>query len=316
MKKFILSLLIFAVNCLVAQKNNNGFYFIAFGDMPYFLPKDYSKFENVIKEINKENPVFTVNVGDFKSSSTPCSDEAYLKMYNYYNQFSNPLIYVPGDNEWTDCFKKEAGSYNSEERLEALRKLFFKNENSLGKVTLKLNSQSSNPAFKKFVENNRWDFGEIAFATVHIVGTNNNFVTISNNGNTEYFERDSANITWLDEIFRDAKESNKSAIVLVTHADMFSESNNMKYASGFYNIKKRLKELVIDFKKPVLLIHGDSHQFLIDKPLYKDENKLETINNFTRLQVHGEYNMNAVKIFVNYKSSAIFQFEELIFDSN
>ena len=53
---------------------NNSFNFIAFGDMPYNLPKDYKNFENVIKTINDQNSVFTINVGDIKASVTPCSE--------------------------------------------------------------------------------------------------------------------------------------------------------------------------------------------------------------------------------------------------
>jgi len=48
----------------------------------------------------------------------------------YFHQFEKPLIYTPGDNEWTDCNKLEAGSYNPQERLETARKVFFKDRQS------------------------------------------------------------------------------------------------------------------------------------------------------------------------------------------
>jgi hypothetical protein len=295
---------------------NNSFNFIAFGDMPYNLPKDYKNFENVIKTINDQNSVFTINVGDIKPSVTPCSEESYHKMLNYYAQFNKPMIYVPGDNEWTDCSKQEAGSYDPEERLEVIRKLFFKDGKSLGNEKLKLTSQSQSKNFSKFVENNRWDYNGISFATIHIVGSNNNFLSTSKNGNKEFYEREAADLAWLDEVFKHAKENNAKALILAIHADMFFSYIDMKEASGFNQLKKRIKDLSIDFKKPVLLINGDSHVFLIDKPFYADDKTKKSLVNFTRLQVQGDYNIHAVKITVDPNSLSVFRFEELIVEGN
>jgi hypothetical protein len=315
--KTILTYLIFNFFLLPAQEiKKEKFFFIAFGDMPYNLPQDYKRFENVIKTINSKNPAFSVNVGDFKSSSTPCSDEAYTKILNYYQQFNNPLIYVPGDNEWTDCSKKEAGAYDPEERLSVIRKTFFNDNKSFGKENIKLMSQSLKPEFSKFVENNKWEYKQVSFATVHIVGSNNNFLPTSKNGNQEFYEREKADLAWLDEVFNNAKEKDHHAIVIVIHADMFSDSKDLKEVSGFNRIKLKLKELTIDFKKPVLLINGDSHNFLIDKPLNVDEKSKKNIDNFTRLQVFGENNMHAVKITIDINSNSIFKFEELHVNGN
>ena len=300
-----------------AQENNKpqSFNFIAFGDMPYTLPQDYARFENVIKTINDQNPVFTLDVGDIKSSSTPCSDEYYTKILGYFQQFKKPLIYIPGDNEWTDCGKKAAGSYDPEERLDVLRKMFFKSRESFGAEKIKLSSQSKDSTYSKFVENNRWEYGNILFATVHVVGTNNNFVPVSKNGNKEFYEREKADLAWLDETFEQAKKKNNSAVVIILHADMFLGTKDLKEASGFNSFKDKLKDLVAGFKKPVLLINGDSHTFLVDKPFYVDKTK-KNVANFTRLQVPGEDNMNVVKITVNPASASLFQFEELMVPGN
>jgi hypothetical protein len=298
------------------EKPAEGFSFIAIGDMPYFLPQDYSKFEKVIQTINLEKPAFSIHVGDFKSSSTPCSDTAFQKIYGYFNQFEQPLIYVPGDNEWTDCFKKEAGSFDPEERLNVIRKLFFKDTFSFGKNKLTLISQSQNIQYKKFVENKRWNYGKIAFATIHVVGTNNNFIPTSNNGNKEFYEREQADLVWLENAFQEAKAQHQKALVLIIHADMFFDKKNTDdIGSGFNKIKQRLKELTIDFKKPVLLIHGDSHELIIDKPFFENGTEKHLVN-FTRIQVHGDHDMHGVKISINYNSPAIFQFEEFLVDTS
>jgi len=311
--KFTLLTLILCAGLFAQDKS---FSFIAFGDMPYSLPQDYKNFENVIKTINDQNSAFTINVGDIKASGTPCSEESYTKMLNYYQQLNKAMIYVPGDNEWTDCTKKEAGAYDPEERLDVIRKFFFKDNKSLGKDKLTLTSQSQNKDFTKYVENNRWDYNGISFATIHIVGSNNNFLSNSKNGNKEFYGREAADLAWLDEVFKKAKENNVKALVLAIHADMFLGSKDMKDGSGFNQVKKKIKELSFDFKKPILLINGDSHVFLIDKPFYSDDKTKKSLVNFTRLQVQGDFNMHAVKISVDPTSIQVFKFEELIVDGN
>lgn len=310
---FLLGILIqFTMNCTAQTNKNDSFSFIAFGDMPYVLPQDYARFERLIQTVNQQKSVFSVHVGDIKSGSTICSEEYYNKIYNYFLQFENPFIYTPGDNEWTDCNRKDAGAYSPEERLEVVRKTFFRDHNSYGKNKLALTSQSLNPSFTKFVENNRWTLGNIAFATIHLVGTNNNFVIDSKNHNQEFYERNEANLAWLDEVFKEAKAKNNLGLVLFTQADMF---NGDKGTLGFESILKKLAELTQDFKKPVLLINGDSHQFVINKPL-KDKATKATLMNFTRLQVFGETDIHAVKISVDPNSSQLFLFEQLLIQGN
>ena len=290
------------------------FNFIAFGDMPYTLPQDYARFENLIRTVNEQKQSFTINVGDIKSSSTLCTEESYQRMLNYFEQFNKPLIYTPGDNEWTDCNKKVAGAYDPEERLRVIRIMFFKDNKTFGKEKLTLTSQSANPGFAKFVENNHWDYNAVSFATFHVVGTNNNFVPIYKDGNQEFYEREAANLAWLDEVFKNAKSKSSIALVIALHADMFG-AKEPKDASGFARFKKKLFELTVEFKKPVLLINGDSH-VLVDKPFYENEKLEKAMDNFTRVQVHGENNMHAVKITVNPASMSVFQIEELRIPGN
>jgi len=123
-------------------------------------------------------------------------------------------------------------------------------------------------------------------------------------------------LAWLDEVFKKAKENNVKALVLAIHADMFEVAEVAKEGSGFNQIKKKLKELSVDFKKPVLLINGDSHVFLIDKPFYSDFKTKKSLVNFSRLQVQGDFNMHAVKISVDPTSLQVFKFEELIVEGN
>lgn len=312
MKRLLTVLLFLWSQEIFAQQEDESFSIIAFGDMPYVLPDDYARFENLIKAVNNERQIFNVHVGDIKAGKTVCSDEYFKKIYGYFEEFKKPLIYTPGDNEWTDCGSTAAGAYDPEERLDVVRKIFFKTNTSLGKEKIVLTAQAENTSFAKFVENKRWFFNRVAFGTVHLVGSNNNFLPNSKDLNKEFYERDQANIAWLNEIFSDAKKKNSAGIILFTQADMFHPD---KGVIGFENVLRALRRLVIDFKKPVVLVNGDSHQFLIDKP-FIDAITKKSFNNFTRIQVFGEADINAVKINVNPASSNFFQVEQFIVDGN
>jgi hypothetical protein len=162
--------------------------FIALGDLPYNLPRDEHKYQKLINEINKQNHRFSIFLGDTKSGSSPCSNEYLIKVFNQFNSFNQPLIYTPGDNEWTDCHRINAGAYDPTERLDFIRDLYFKLPQSLGMKKISLQRQSEIfPEFKKFVENSYWIESNYIFATVHIVGSNNNFQN-SLEKNKEFFK--------------------------------------------------------------------------------------------------------------------------------
>lgn len=304
MRIFCLFLLLLVSGSYTSAQSKK-FEFIAFGDMPYRLPDDYVRFENLIKTVNKEKPAFSVHVGDIKSGSTLCSDEYFNKILNYFESFSRPLIYTPGDNEWTDCNREAAGKYDPLERLDFLRKMFFRDSKSMGQKKIPLNSQGSNPEFARYVENVAWEHGGIQFATLHLVGTNNNF---KGTDNTEFIEREKANLAWLDEIY--ARASDKAGLVMFTQADMFYSKN---ISPAYQKIVDKLSQLSRAYGKPVLWVNGDSHRFIVDKPLLNPD-KRSTLLNFTRLQVFGDADIATVRVTVDPKSKELFTIRQMLLD--
>jgi len=288
-----------------ASAQSKKFEFIAFGDMPYRLPDDYARFENLIKEVNKEKPAFSVHVGDFKSGSTVCSDEYFNKIFGYFESFSRPLVYTPGDNEWTDCNREAAGKYDPLERLALLRKMFFRDGKSLGQRKIPLSTQAGNPEFARYVENVAWEHGGIQFATLHLVGTNNNF---RGTDNTEFIEREKANLAWLDEIY--ARASGKAGLVMFTQADMFYSRT---ISPAYQKVIDKLSQLSRQYGKPVLWVNGDSHRFIVDKPLLNPD-KRSTILNFTRVQVFGDADVASVHITVNPRSKELFTVRQMLLE--
>src|SRR5688572_21919946 len=75
------------------------------GDVPYGTEQEAS-FGTLISAINTDPKVRTVvHVGDTKNGSTPCSDERLTAVRDAFETFEDPVVYTPGDNEWTDCHR-------------------------------------------------------------------------------------------------------------------------------------------------------------------------------------------------------------------
>lgn len=307
---------ILAFSCELYAQTTESFRFVALGDMPYKLPDDEVRYERLISEINKINPSFSIFIGDTKSGSTPCSNEYNLKVKDNFNQFSSPLIYSIGDNEWTDCHRPAAGGYDPLERLDSLRSSFFNSNLSFGKRQISLTRQGDVDAeYKKFIENSYWVKNRVLFVNLHIVGSNNNFER-DETAKAEYRERNLANLAWIQQMFALAKSKQYAAIVFAYQADMFYASGQTTNSeSGYRDSLQALSYGAQEFKKPLLLIHGDSHQLIIDKPL-KTVDQKHPLENVLRLQVMGADQVQAVLINVNPQAEQPFSFQPLLLKQN
>ena len=314
--KSILVIWILVCSCGLYAQTAESFRFIALGDMPYRLPDDEVRYERLISAINKINPSFSIFIGDTKSGSTPCSDEYSLKVKAYFNQYASPLIYSIGDNEWTDCHRPLAGAYDPLERLDSLRSNFFSSNKSFGKKQLLLTRQGDiDPAFKKYVENAYWVKNNILFVNLHIVGSNNNFER-DETAKAEYRERNLANLAWIKQMFTLAKSQQYAAIVFAYQADTFYTPNQATNPeSGYRDSLHAFSQGAAELKKPVLLIHGDSHRLIIDQPL-KTADQKHVLENVLRLQVMGAEQVQAVEITVNPKAEQPFSFTPILLKQN
>ena len=312
LKLFFISLAIIFVGPALAQP----FKFVALGDMPYKIPDDYVRYERLIAEINRIKPSFTLFIGDTKSGSSPCTNEYNLIVKKHFNQFSSPLIYSIGDNEWTDCHRPLAGAYDPIERLQNLRKTFFASNMSLGKTQLELIRQADiDPKHDKFVENSMWVKNHFLFVNLHIPGSNNNFER-DDSAKQEYFERNEANLSWISRAFNTAMSKQYSGIVLFYQADIFyNRSQAVDPASGYRDTLQTLSKRAQSFKKPVLLIHGDSHRLIIDQPLKSIDQK-HVLENVIRLEVMGAEQVQAVEIEVDGKLEQPFRFSPILIRAN
>ena len=280
---------------------------VAFGDMPYRIPDDYPAFEKVLQRINTIKPAFALNIGDIKSGSSPCTDANILKIRDYFETLEVPLIYSIGDNEWTDCHRERAGRFDPLERLARLREWFFANDKSLGKNKVTLVRQADiMPEHKLYVENTRYEHNRIVFIQPHIPGSNNNFEAQNPKTALEYFDRDKANIAWIKAGFERAKQSNAAGVVIAFQANLWDIRQTypeIPPASGFVNSIRAIERGAKEFGKPVLVIHGDEHQFLVTP--FQDTS-LKPVANVTRLQVMGDQVLGGVRLIIDPNDPDVF----------
>lgn len=293
-----------------------GVSFALLGDVPYGVSEE-PKFDRVIAEINASRNVrFVVHTGDVKQGSERCDDAVLIRRFNQYQQFDDAFIVTPGDNDWTDCHRTNNGSYLPTERLAKFREIFYPQiGRSTGKRPLALLSQAAAPghaAHSAYVENTLWPFAGATMATVHVVGSANNLAPWNQLANgdrpverqAEYDARLAAALAWIDEIFNRATAANSAGVMIAMQANPALESAAGSTARlGFDAVIAKLTARTIAFGKPVLLAHGDSHYFRLDKPLVNQGVALE---NFTRLENFGSPNLHWVEVFVDARDPNVF----------
>ena len=273
------------------------------GDTPYGAAK-VAEFPSLSALINSDPKVdLVVHLGDIKTGmNSPCTDASFETVRSLFDDFKDPLVYTPGDNEWTDChvFRMNNGLYTPTERLQAVRALFFPVAGqTLGGRKKQVLTQADDPANSAYVENTIWMESQVVFAALNITGTNNDGAPWgsplpANAGDypsqaEEQASRAQANSAWLEKAFAIATDNDAVAVVLLFQADMWAGPS----LSGYDALVQQMGTLAAAFGKPVLLLEGDTHAFRVDHP-YSASSPLIALHpstpvaeNVTRLVVEG-----------------------------
>lgn len=297
---------------------NQRFDFAAIGDQQYG-PAGERQWPALVTSINNaaSGLQFIVHTGDVKSGSTLCDNAMFANRVTSFNAFTIPMIITPGDNEWTDCHRENNGSYDSLERLAYLRNMFYPNNQSFGQRKLTLSQQSEDRRYSTYVENSLWSQGNVLFATIHIIGSNNNLGRNAAN-DREYRERTDANFNWIKTIFSVARDSGFSGVVLVIQANpgfYGPRVRTTQMEEGFRESFFVLEDEIITYARPVLLIHGDSHEFHYDKP-WLGARSGSFIGNVTRLEVPGSADVHWVRVTVDPAKPALFGIDHVDVPAN
>lgn len=312
-----------ALLCLAAPapgnaQNEQRFLFI--GDLPYSDEQNDRLNDIIAPAISKGGFPFLVHYGDFKGSGVSCSEALIRSAHKQITGLmangsqttsSAPVFYTPGDNEWTDCDRwfgdSDAGRPTSElGRLDLLRRVFFF-ENPV-----KLPDTWQNERQPLYPENALWRFGKVQFATVHLVGTNNGRLEILKDdvamALAHVDARDQANRAWLNDIFWKASAFRNlaDAVIITTQADVTNPDEyapctptNRMNCDAFADFRSQLIKHAAAFNGPVLLVHGDTGPYCLDKNFGGSE-----ASNIWRLNAGGDYHQPLDATVVTYRPRA------------
>ena len=307
------------------------------GDMPYSEVQAQTGVPNLIADMNNSDIQFSVNDGDLKAGngltgnppSSNCTNELYAQSLAWLNSLEQPAMFTPGDNDWTDCDRPSNGGYNSLERLDYERALFFDTPYSQGRQTMKQEVQTdqsclgyvsgpaTGPTVTKTVpcvENRRWEFKNVMYLTVNVQGSCNNLCDTAPNPDEEA-ARSAADDTWLRDSFAKATANGDVAVMIIGQADPgfdltgspFAGTspdaptrdpktldpaglNAVSKAPGFKDFLTTLRAETIAFRGPVVYVHGDTHYFRVDKPFLDAQGR--RLENFTRVETFGDNAVN------------------------
>jgi hypothetical protein len=317
------------------------------GDLPYNDVQATQGVPNLIVDMNASDLAFTVHDGDLKAgngspnSTTPttCGDALYQQGLGYLNALDAPAVITPGDNDWTDCDRASNGGFDSLERLDHERQVFFSTPFSLGRHPMLQELQLDRTCLgvhgpTACVENRRWTVQGVTYATVNIQGSCNNLCDTKPSP-AEYAARNAADIAWLQQTFGEAKLKHSVAVMIIGQADPGFDATDATRGpvrdpktlvetdaqpDGYHDFLVALRDQTIAFAKPVVYVHGDSHYFRVDKPLLDSQGR--RLENFTRVETFGDNAANGindvhwVKALVDPTSRDVFAFQAQIVPAN
>ena len=271
--------------------------FAVFGDGPYYA-WETARYHQALRDIDAAPMAWLLHVGDLFRS--PCSNEMVAMRRREFDAMATPVIYVPGDNEWTDCHRKQSGGFEPLERLAQLRTTLLPSPTqSLGRRPWIMQSQASQAGWPEYAEHRRWRLGRALFATLHLVGSDNGleaFATRTTAHDDEVRRRSAAALAWLGETFDTATAAQSHLIVLAWHGNPgFNRPQGA--GRGYEALVDTLRRRALAFDGEVLVIHGDSHNQHVDQPLtLRNGTPIPTV---TRLETFGSPTVGWVQVNVD-----------------
>ena len=279
-----------------------------YGDAPYgTTPTDTSETlatPAFINSVNADPDVSLVlHVGDIHSGKQFCTQAYDQTVFDLWNAYQDPLVYTPGDNEWTDCNKigEGGGLYNPATglidiamsggvpvdfasgdplaNLALIRSMFFAQPGVTLGAPKQVLSQAqffdpAHPSDAKFVENVMFEQSKVLIVTMNLPGGSNDDADVWYAAPTataaqlqEVVERDGADLRWLDTAFTLAQADGDVALVIQTQADMWDPANTVAHLANFEPYVKSVATHTLSFGKPVLMFAGDSHVYQSENPL-------------------------------------------------
>lgn len=264
----------------------DGSRFAVYGDMPYSAAEFAFMRGTASEKIARDDRIgFVIALGDlgrpegYPRDATPdvrlmtsaCTDDWQNRQRELWRDgFRKPVFLTPGDNDWTDCddARRVPKPVSELGRLDALRRIHFAVPPPLLDPAWRYRAQDAQP------ENATWSAAGVRFATIHVVGTSNGrkYIDLDDKGAAlaSADARDVANLAWIVEAFQAARIEDAAAVVIAMQADPFDPGRDKNRPSlapplarclanaAFAPVCRELATQTQAFRKPVLLVHGDT----------------------------------------------------------
>ncbi|MBL4885596.1 MAG: hypothetical protein JKY95_13820, partial [Planctomycetaceae bacterium] len=242
--------------------------FYAMGDVPY-APEEDVLLPGQIKQIPNDAE-FVIHVGDIKGGGAACDEAVYKKVSGMLNKTKAPVFIIPGDNEWNDC-KDPVQAWKYWDQY------FMRFDN---------NWNHRLPVFRQVEHEENFSFvkGNVLFVGLNIVG--GRVVDPQ-----EWKQRHADGLDW---VRRNIKQfgADVSSLVIFGHA-----KPNVVHNDFF----EPFSTDALEFKKPILYLHGDGHRWLHNRPF--------AAKNILRVQVDQGGIAPPVKITITDHPTEPFQFD-------
>lgn len=271
------------------------------GDVPY-SERERAELPKMLDAIAESQVEVVIHIGDIKHGGERCDDALFADRKQLFAGSRAPFVYVPGDNEWTDCHRLSNGGYDPLERLAALRRLFWSDRQSLGQRRIELEQQPGS-----YPEHSRFRLGPVLFVALNVPGSDNNWGS-GEQPQAEYRARHAAVVAWLREGFALARREKLRGVVLLFQADPgFEDFARGLPHRGYRDFLNVLREETLKFPGQVVAVHGDTHISRIDRPLR--DGKGQPLANFQRVETFGYPAMGWTRGVIDTDAENLFRFE-------
>jgi len=288
---------------LVALARAETISFAAIGDTPYSA-RERAQLPGMLKDIADSGVDFVIHVGDIKGGQERCDDNLFVDRLRLFDASRLPFVYVPGDNEWTDCDRLSNGSYDPLERLNKLRSLFWPFPETLGQKRFRVERQPG----ASYPEHFRFKRGGVLFVSLNIPGSNNNW-GMTEVPSAEFQQRNPVVLTWMKDSFAQARAEKLSAIVLLFQANPgFKHYTQGLSHQGYAEFLNLLRKETSGFDGEVIAVHGDTHISRVDHPMLAANGK--AITSFTRVETFGYPYMGWTKLSIDPDAASKVRIEQ------
>jgi hypothetical protein len=269
-----LAFLLIVLPALTTTKDKTTF--IALGDAPYCDRAEQPLTAFLTKLSGEHKPAFLIHVGDIQGSDKgePCT-KAAKRVGDLTALTGARLLFTPGDNDWRDCVpnvdEDAAGKYKA-----SLKELGAAAQNA----GIGLPGVERDP---RRIENARLRVGPLYVVVIHELEAHD-----GKKGSREVVaELERQGDAWLRASLSKARKSNAAGVVVAAQSRL----------PGAWKI---IEEHVAEWKKPVLLVTGDKHDWIWE-PAKKD-------SHVSWLQVVGDPRVGAAV--VTFDAASGFAVEE------